>query len=110
MRLPNAEQAQIDPNKLKEYLLSETHPIGRSKARFLHDIGYNESKPEILEETLLKIARTEEIVETVQSVHGTKYIIDGMIIPPQGDQVRLRTVWIVDRGQDYPRFVTAYPL
>jgi hypothetical protein len=39
-----------------------------------------------------------------------KYISDGWMITPQGDRVKLRAVWIVDKGQDHPRFVTAYPM
>lgn len=110
MRLPKAEYAQVAPRKLKEYLLSETHPIGRSKARFFGEFGYNESNVIILEQELLKIAKTEEIVETVPSLHGIKYVVDGLIMTPQGERIRLRTIWIVDKGQDLPRFVTAYPI
>jgi len=31
--LPNAEHALLDPRKLLAYLLSDTHPVGRHKAR-----------------------------------------------------------------------------
>jgi len=110
MRLPNAEGAQVDPEKLKGYLLSETHPIGRSKAKFFRGIGFNESNVAILEQGLIEIAKIEEIVETAPSVHGVKYVIDGQIATLSGSRVRLRTVWIVDKGQERPRFVTAYPI
>jgi hypothetical protein len=63
MKLPNAEYAQFDSKKLKGYLLSETHPIGRWKARFFRDLGYDESNSAVLEQELLRIAKTEEIVE-----------------------------------------------
>lgn len=110
MRLPNVEHAQVDPKKLKGYLLSETHPIGRSKAKFFRGIGFDESNVAILEQGLIEIAKIEEIVETAPSVHGVKYVIDGQITTLSGSRVRLRTVWIVDKGQDRPRFVTAYPI
>ena len=70
MRIPNAEQAQVDPEKLQGYLLSETHPVGRSKAKFFRGIGFDESNAWILEQGLIEIAKTEEIVETAPSVHG----------------------------------------
>jgi hypothetical protein len=38
--LPNADLAEIDPQKLHGYLLSKTHPIGRFKARFFAALGY----------------------------------------------------------------------
>ena len=110
MRLPNAEAAEVDPEKLKGYLLSQTHPIGRSKAKFFRSIGFDESHVTILEQGLIEIARTEEIADTAPSVHGVKYIIDGLIMTPSGSRVRLRTVWILDSGQGRPRFVTAYPM
>ncbi len=110
MRLPKAEAAQIDLGKLTGYLLSETHPIGRWKARFFRDIGFDESNVPILEQGLIEIAKTEEIVETESSVHGVKYVVEGLMTTPLGSRVRLRTVWIVDKSQDHPRFVTAYPL
>lgn len=96
MRLPNAEAAQVDAEKLKGYLLSQTHPIGRSKARFFRGIGFDESNVTVLEQGLIKIAKTEEVAGTAPSVHGVKYIVDGLITTPSGSRVRLRTVWILD--------------
>lgn len=110
MRLPNAEGARIDPGKLTRYLLSENHPVGRSKARFFRGIGFNESNLAVLEQGLIGIVKTEAVVETVASRHGMKYVVDGMITTPSGSRVRVRTIWIIDAGQDIPRFVTAYPL
>jgi len=52
MKLPNREKTFIQPAKLNDYLLSETHA---------------------------------------------------------GGLINLRTVWIIDQGQDRPRFVTAIP-
>ena len=109
MVLPNADRAQVDLEKLKRYLLSQTHPIGRSKARFFRGIGFDESNLAILEQGLSTIAKAGKVVETVPSIHGTKYIVDGSITTPSGDQVELRTIWIVDSGHTHPRFVTAYP-
>ncbi|HEV7374892.1 MAG TPA: hypothetical protein VGN95_09260 [Pyrinomonadaceae bacterium] len=43
------------------------------------------------------------------TVHGKKYIIDDMIEMPSGKSPVVRTVWIIDRGEDAPRLVTAYP-
>jgi hypothetical protein len=34
MKLPNAERAEAPPEKLRDYLLSPSHPVGRFKARF----------------------------------------------------------------------------
>jgi hypothetical protein len=109
MRLPNAELAEINPAKIGAYLLSETHPVGRSKARFFREAGFDESTIDLLSRGLLHIARTQEVVETSATVHGLKYVVEGGLDAPTGRRLRLRTVWIVDRGQERPRFVTAYP-
>ncbi len=42
MRLPNAEKAVIDAEKLRDYLLSPSHPVGRFKAVFFASLGYNQ--------------------------------------------------------------------
>jgi hypothetical protein len=39
----------------------------------------------------------------MESVHGTKYIIDGEIENPAGKVARARTIWIIDVGTDFPR-------
>ncbi|HET7673949.1 MAG TPA: hypothetical protein VFL54_00355 [Gammaproteobacteria bacterium] len=40
MKLPNAGAAVILPEKVRDYLLSPTHPIGRYKAAFFRSQGY----------------------------------------------------------------------
>jgi len=34
MKLPNKEKAFMQPSKLKDYLLSEIHPVGKTKVDF----------------------------------------------------------------------------
>jgi len=43
--LPNADEAVIEPAKLRDYLLSTTHPLGRFKARFLGAPRAGETAP-----------------------------------------------------------------
>ena len=110
MKLPNREQAYIQPQKLTGYLLSETHEVGRSKAKLLRAFGFNQENVAMLEQELLRIAQTQEVQETIATPHGIKYVMDGMIQTPQGRSLQLRTVWIIDTEQTKPRFVTARPL
>jgi hypothetical protein len=79
MRLPNGEQAFIPIEKLSGYLLSETHPTGQSKARFFRALGFTAEHADVL------------------------------IVAPDGRQVLVQTVWIIEPGESRPRFVTAYP-
>ena len=62
-----------------------------------------------LERGLLAIAHSEEVLEVVDSRHGTKYVIEGALQTPGGATAWVRTVWIIDTGEARPRFVTAYP-
>lgn len=110
MKLPNRESAYISPSKLRDYLLSETHPVGRSKARFFRTLGFDETNINILEQGLIAIARSEDVKEATSSPHGIKYILEGALQTPGGGTVRIQTVWIIDAGQNRPRFVTAYPI
>lgn len=110
MKLPNREQAYIQPQKLTGYLLSETHEVGRFKAKLLRAFGFSEENVAMLEQELLQIAHTQEVQETIATPHGIKYVIDGIIQTPPGRPLQLRTVWIIDTGQTEPRFVTARPL
>jgi hypothetical protein len=110
VRLPNSQAAYIPSGKLTAYLLSETHSVGKSKARLFRSVGYNEQNVSLLKEGLLAIAHTEDILDTQSSEHGVKYVIEGLLQVPAGGTLKIRTIWIVDRGQDRPRFVTAYPV
>ena len=109
MKLPNRESAYIPPSKLVDYLLSETHPVGRSKAKFWRAVGFDETNVAMLERGLIAIAHSEEVKEIVSSPYGVKYVIEGTLQTPAGNLIQVRTVWIIDTGQDHPRFVTAYP-
>ena len=40
MQLPHVSSATVDRAKVVDYLLSETHPAGRSKARFFRAFGF----------------------------------------------------------------------
>ncbi len=108
MYLPDRERAFIPSAKLISYLLSLSHPAGRSKARFLLAAGYNPESPEILEQDLLSIAYEVEVADVERSVHGMKYVIEGQVEAPRGYLIQLRTIWIIE-GDHPPRFVTAYP-
>lgn len=109
MKLPNRETAYVPLLKLKTYLLSETHPIGKSKARLLRSVGFTEDNATLLKECLLAIAQSEEVRNVIESAHGVKYIIEGRVQTPSGGDIGVRTVWIIDKGHERPRFVTAYP-
>jgi hypothetical protein len=110
VNLPNRENAYIQPQKLLGYLLSDTHPVGSSKAKLLRAHGFNEVNADKLEQELLKIAYSKMVQDVVATTHGVKYVLDGEVKAPGGRCLQLRTIWIIDQGETKPRFVTARPL
>jgi len=110
MQLPNRANAYISPKKLCEYLLSDTHPVGRFKSKVFTSAGFTEHNINSLREGLLAIAYTNGVREESQGSYGRKYVLDGALRASRGTLLQVRTVWIIDRGEDTPRFVTAYPL
>ena len=63
MRLPNAERAVVDIEKLRDYCLSGEHPRGRHKARvFAAALGLTADHAEFLRDALLDAARTHDAV------------------------------------------------
>lgn len=110
MKLPNSSKAIIPKEKLIDYILSETHTGGKSKAKFFRAVGFNETNIPLLENSLRKIAIKDEIKNVFESVHGVKYIIEGNINTPNKKIVQIRTIWIIEPNQEKPRFVTTYPV
>ena len=109
MKLPNAEDAQIEPAKLRDYLLSSSHPIGRFKYGFFSTLGYSREQWSQLEADLLDLAATGEATLGESTEYGQKYEVRGMLKGPSGRVAEIMSVWIVLAGQNTPRFVTAYP-
>ena len=109
MQLPNRLQAYIPSDKLRAYLLSEMHAVGKAKATFFRTLGFNETNIPLLKHRLLTLAHSALVQEVVPPPHGVKYIIEGVLEAPSGASPRIHTVWILETGEPNPRFVTAYP-
>ena len=109
MKLPHGDWAAVPQHKVTRYLLSLDHPEGGSKARYFRGLGFHGSDPALLIEALRQIALDGEVRETVGSRFGRKYVVAGVMQTPIGRLVTIRTVWIVLKGEETPRFVTAYP-
>lgn len=109
MKLPFANVVRISESKLREYLLSEKHPIGRTKARLFKQFGYAEGQWSILAEDLRAIARQNEVERVEPSPFGNRYVIDAVLHAPDGRELPIRTVWFIDNDEEIPHFVTAYP-
>lgn len=109
MMLPDGDKARVERTKVTDYLLSTTHPDGRSKADFFMRFGFRGEEWEILAEALRVVGASNQVVAVVESPHGARYTVNGALRTPDGRTPMVRTVWIVEPGTS-PRLVTAYPL
>lgn len=110
MKLPNRERAVIPEAKLRDYLLSFTHAHGRHKAVFFGRCGFTRDRWQELASALRHHAEIHDVRTVEETAFGMRYVVEGDLSTPGGRVVRVRTVWYVERGEDFPRFVTAYPL
>lgn len=110
MRLPNAERAVVDTAKLRDYCLNMHHPRGRHKARvFLAALGLAAADAEYVRESLLRAASAEEAVLTETDEYGARYQLDFTLT--RGKRAaRVRSSWIVRRGENFPRMTSCYVL
>lgn len=108
MKLPNAKLAEVSPGKIREYLLSPSHPVGRFKARFFQSLGYTADDWELLREALLKLAREGE-AEELPSPYGKKFRVVGSLSADSATDARIVTIWMLASRDPIPRFITAYP-
>jgi hypothetical protein len=106
--LPNAERAITKSEKLQNYILSSEHSIGRSKATFFRKIGYLPSNWEAFKKDLKKLIQSQDAVESETFKFGIKYTVKGPLNSPSGETIQVLTVWVILKGEEFPRFVTAY--
>ena len=90
MKLPDAELATVPERKVTHYLLNPGHPAGGSKAWFFLRFGFTVAEWQILAEALLRHARENEVVETEQTPHGRRYVVEGRLIAPGGAGLNVR--------------------
>ncbi len=82
MKLPAAERAVIEPAKIRNYLLSASHPVGRFKAPFFASLGYTSANWRRLEAGLRDLAVRGDAEPGWDSPYGRKYTIRGTLTGP----------------------------
>jgi len=109
VRLPSLGSALIDPEKLRDYLLSPSHDRGRFKAAVFASMGYSRDDWQRFEADIRKLIEATDAEQVPSAAHGHKYVVAGTLEGPAGRPRRIRTVWIVRLGERVPRLITAYP-
>lgn len=74
-KLPNADRAVVDHAKIREYLLSAAHPVGRFKARFFFSLGYASDQWERLRDDILGIGKSGGVSSETATPYGRKFVV-----------------------------------
>ena len=107
--LPNAEHAIIERVKLKDYVLSFSHPVGRFKARFFAGLDFSADRWDVLEQALRTQHLSQDAEAGVPDAFGQPFTIRAILRGPAGQSALVVSVWFIRAGEAQPRFVTAYP-
>jgi hypothetical protein len=110
MRLPNAESAYIDLNKLRNYSLNLQHQRGKHKAQlFLAILGLSSDDAEILQTLIREAIQVYEAFPGEQDEYGQRYRVD---FPATRNQqtATIRTTWIIRPTETFPRLTSCYLL
>jgi len=108
VQLPNKDKAIIPPEKLRDYVLSSSHPVGKFKAAFFQSLGYNAENWQRMETDIRSILENDA-KEGERTEYGQKFEVRCQIVSPSLRTAEIVTAWIVINNENIPRFITAYP-
>ena len=104
-----ASRAIVAEAKVRDYLLSSEHPVGRFKARVFAAVGYRRDAWERFRDDLLALAIAIDVTQTRNDQFGQRFIGTETLISPAGTALPVHTVWLIPSQGDPPRLITAYP-
>ena len=109
-RMPNADEAILDIDKLRRYCLNSSHPEGRHKARvFSASLGIGQQDAEWLRNAILSGLREAPVSRQETTGFGERYVVDMKLTRDQRCAM-VRTCWIIRGGESAPRLVTCFVL
>jgi len=94
MKLPNGHLARVPERKITRYLLNSSHPVGGSKAAFFLRYGFQVNQWRQLAVLLLNHACENPVTEEESIRYGTRYVVDGLLRAPDGNDLNIRSVWL----------------
>lgn len=107
--LPDAHRAIVDPEKLRDYVLSPDHEHGRHKARvFLSALGIDRGNWDYLREQIVAGVVDAEVSEVRTGRYGLRYSVPMLIEGLNGQTHEVITGWIIEQEGAPPRLTTAY--
>ena len=96
----------------RSFMATCSHAIIRSagfKAAFFLGLGYAPGDWGQLEADLRGQHLSQDAERREQTRYGQKYAIRATLAGPSGRSAEVVSVWVVRIGEEFPRFLTAYP-
>ena len=108
MKLPNAENAFVDVNKLRSYSLDSQHHRGRHKARLFSSIlGMTAADAEDLKAIIFAAVQQHEATLKPPTEYGKRFVVDFPLTRNQ-NQATIRSSWLIRQTEDFPRLTSCY--
>lgn len=108
LKLPRADEAAIDPKKLRDYALDPDHERGKDKARvFQSALGIGKGDWAYLRDQILDRLRESEVKSVEPWRRGFQYRVTVWIDGLNGATQPVATRWLVEQGEP-PRLTTAW--
>jgi hypothetical protein len=107
--LPDADRAIIDPEKLRDYVLSPDHDYGRHKAHvFLSALGIDRDNWKYLREQIARSVVEAEVSAVRTGRYGVRYSVPILVEGLNGQTHEVTTGWIIEQEGAPPRLTSAY--
>ncbi|GAB1410283.1 hypothetical protein MASR1M90_14370 [Desulfovibrionales bacterium] len=108
--MPNVDEAIVAIEKISGYILDPDNEKGKHKAKVLASafgLQFNEEDAEYLRSAIASGLANGTVTSESHSKHGKKYNVAIAITGKNGHSEEMTTGWIIDKGSEIPRFVTA---
>ena len=114
MKIPAAHLVEVPRHKVVDYLLSETHPVGRHKAVLFRSWGFSADNWQELADSLQRHAADHDITKEEASPFGMRFVVEGingsarrsaaarasdLVPPPPRDHASLRHRLSIETSQ-----------
>ena len=108
MLLPFAERAFADESKFLDYCLNTEHPYGKHKARvFRSALNITAINWEILRDAVVTAVLLNPASYEGRNGYGDVHVVDfDMVNTTQ--HATVRTSWIIQDGENFPRLTSCY--
>ncbi|MEH2448597.1 MAG: DUF6883 domain-containing protein [Nostoc sp.] len=97
----------IQDEKITKYLL--VYQPKDDKSRYLALAGYNLDNWELLKNDIINAVEGSEIAKVTPNDWGTQFEVKSEWTGPNGQLIKVITIWQQDEETEFVKFITLYP-